>query len=395
MNLTWTRRLLFIVVQAAALLATGWKPIPRMEAGAAEIAVSVGWTSSPSPHNVDGLEVHPTPKYVGVYTQPPNTVGSLDPSIHAYRIPDGPLMGNGDIAVAVGGTATEQTFYLSKSDLSHSARGIGGLTISFKDATAAARSLSPQGHEARADELPAEGSKYRQEQDLYQAEVRSVIPLHQTTVKMRSWTADGENVLVTEMRLVRSPSTGILHEPRTEPAAPVEISLRLWSHTDRSTSQAGTENGVIWSTREMNATIGTTKQPFVSKVAVATRIMGITPECSTNGKPISSYQTGGSLARFSLPEGKSVRIITVVAGGHNAVKHVEKAKQFAAAVTARKLDDLHAAHREWWKTYWSKSSIAINDLKSWKKVLLRRPCMSWAVPVAKALFRPDWQDHGI
>jgi hypothetical protein len=246
MNLTWTRGLLFVIAQAAALLAA-------MEAVAAEIAVDL-------PARV--------PKYVGVYAQPPNTVGSLDPHIHAYRIPDGPLMGNGDVAVAVGGTATEQTFYLSKSDLSQSARGVGGLTISFQDAT--------------ANDLPAEASNYRQEQDLYKAEVRSVIPLRQATVKMRSWTADGENVLVTEAW--------------TEPAAPVGISIRLWSHTDRSTSQAGAENGVIWSTREMNATIGTTKQPFVSKVAVATRIMGIKPECSTNGKD-------SSFARFSLPEG--------------------------------------------------------------------------------------------
>lgn len=212
MNLTWRRRLLFVFAQAAAMLAA-------MEAGAAEIAVDLQ---------------APVPKYVGVYTQPPNTVGSLDPSIRAYRIPDGPLMGNGDIAVAVGGTATEQTFYLSKSDLSHSARGVGGLTISFKDAT--------------ADDLPAEDSKYRQEQDLYKAEVRSVIPLPHATVKMRSWTADGENVLVTEIW--------------TEPAASVEIRLRLWSHTDRSTSQAGAENGVIWSTREMNATIGAYKTAF-------------------------------------------------------------------------------------------------------------------------------------
>ena len=178
MNLAWRRYSLLHRLRRC------WRP---MEAGAAEIAVDLQ---------------APAPKYVGVYTQPPNTVGSLDPSIHAYRIPDGPLMGNGDIAVAVGGTATEQTFYLSKSDLSHSARGVGGLTISFQDATAAARSLSPQGHEARADDLPAEGSRYRQEQDLYKAEVRSVIPLRQATVKMRSWTADGDNVLVTEMRLV-------------------------------------------------------------------------------------------------------------------------------------------------------------------------------------------------
>ncbi len=299
MNLTWTRRLLFVIAQAAAMLAA-------METGAAEIAVDLQ---------------APVPKYVGVYTQPPNTVGSLDPSIHAYRIPDGPLMGNGDIAVAVGGTATEQTFYLSKSDLSHSARGVGGLTISFKDAT--------------ADDLPAEGSKYRQEQDLYKAEVRSVIPLRQATVKMRSWTADGDNVLVTEM-LDRAGGTGrnpsslvVAHGPLNE--------------------SSGAENGVIWLTREMNATIGTTKQPFVSKVAVATRIMGIKPECSTNGKAISSYNR--RLARSLLPAGGQNG-----ADRHRRRRRVQRGEAcregqgVRGSVTARKLDDLHAVHREWWKT---------------------------------------------
>ena len=106
--------------------------------------------------------------------------------------------------------------------------------------------------------------------------------------------------------------------------------------------------------------------------------------------------TGGSLARFSLPEGKTVRIITVVAGGHNAVKHVEKAKEFAAAVTARKLDDLHAAHREWWKTYWSKSSIAINDEeleKFYYGALYVLGCSSREGSIPPGLAGP-WHLHG-
>src|SRR6202044_3327868 len=110
-------------------------------------------------------------RHVGVYTTPPDTVGALDPNIKAYRIPDGPLMGNGDLAVAVGGTETTQTFYLSKSDLSHSMRGLGGLTYTF-------------------DATPADPEAYRQEQDLYRSEVRSVLPFEKATVRMRSFTAD-------------------------------------------------------------------------------------------------------------------------------------------------------------------------------------------------------------
>ncbi len=119
-------------------------------------------------------------RHVGVYTTPPNTVGELDPSIKAYRIPDGPLMGNGDLAVAVGGTDRAQTFYLSKSDLSHSMRGLGGLTYTF-------------------EATPADPGAYRQEQDLYRSEVRSILPFEKATVRMRSFTADAGNVLVTEL----------------------------------------------------------------------------------------------------------------------------------------------------------------------------------------------------
>ena len=112
----------------------------------------------------------------------------MDPSIKAYRIPDGPLMGNGDLAVAVGGTDATQTFYLSKSDLSHSMRGLGGLTYAF-------------------DATPADPGAYRQEQDLYRSEVRSVLPFEKATVRMRSFTADTASSW--------SPNCGRKGEPRS------------------------------------------------------------------------------------------------------------------------------------------------------------------------------------
>jgi rhamnogalacturonan endolyase len=260
-------------------------------------------------------------KYVGVYTHPPNTVGSLDPSIHAYRIPDGPLMGNGDIAVAVGGTDTEQTFYLSKSDLSHSVRGLGGVTLSFE---------GPAAHK----------ENYRQEQDLYRAEIRSLLPVRKATIRMRSWTADDGNILVTDLSTVEG--------------VPVDVVMKLWSHPRFGHLQAGTEKGLLWTNREVNIKMGTSAQSFSAKVAVATRIVGATPECSTDGK-------NSSTARFTVPAGKTVKIVTIVAGGYKAENPIEKAKDLASSLTNRKIDDRYAAHLDWWKKYWSKSSIALND----------------------------------
>jgi len=262
----------------------------------------------------------PVSKYVGVYTHPPTTVGALDPAIKAYRIPDGPLMGNGDIAVAVGGTATEQTFYLSKSDLSQSMRGLGGLTYTFDGA--------------------ARNSGYRQEEDLYRAEVRSVLPLQHATVKMRSWTADDGNILVTDLS--------------TTDGAPVNIELKLWSYPKGAGTQAGTDDKLLWSTREIAATMGTTRQPFSSKVAMAVRIMGAPAVCSSDNR-------NSSIARFTVPAGKTIRIITAVAGGYWVEDHIARAKELAASLTDPKIDDLFAAHLQWWKRYWSKSSILIDD----------------------------------
>lgn len=260
-------------------------------------------------------------KHTGVYSTPPDTVGTLDPSIKAYRIPDGPLMGNGDLAVAVGGTSTTQTFYFSKSDMGHSARGVGGLTFTFG---------APAG----------DGAKYRQEQDLFRAEVRSMIPLRQAVVRMKSWTADSGNVLVTDLW--------------TEDGAALEVSMTLWSHTDRSQAQAGAESGMLWATREITSKLGAAGETSSSKVAMAVRVMGAKPACSTDGKRSSA-------AKFSIPAGKKVTVVTAVAGGMGATNHIELAKAATAALSARQLDEMYAGHLAWWKQYWSKSTVSLGD----------------------------------
>ena len=295
-------------------------------------------------------------KHTGTYTTPPSTVGALDPNIKGYRVPDGPLMGNGDMAVAVGGTYTNQTFYLSKSDLSQSARGLGGLTFTF-------------------DEPAVDGTKYRQEQDLYHAEVRSVIPLRKTTVRMRSWTADTSNILVTELWI--------------EGGVPLEVNLKLWSHANASTTQAGAENGIIWSTREITNKLGTPAQPFSSKVAMATRILGAMPECSTDGKK-------SSVAKFTLQADKTFWVFTVVSGGYQATNHIETATKLAASQTHQSLADLHADHLGWWQKYWAKSHITIGeDLveKFYYGALYVLGCSSREGSVPPGLAGP-WHLHG-
>jgi len=61
-------------------------------------------------------------QYTGVWTSPPTT-------LTGGETVDAPLMGNGDIGVAVGGTIANQTMYIGKNDFfsgsSHAIKPLG------------------------------------------------------------------------------------------------------------------------------------------------------------------------------------------------------------------------------------------------------------------------------
>jgi hypothetical protein len=95
---------------------------------------------------------------------------------------DGPIMGNGDLGVVIGGPGAEQVFYLGKNDF-----------WSVNEAM-----LMPVGM-VRVRIPALEDATYRQEQDLAKAEVRGTFTKDSTQVQTRSWVAATENLLVTEL----------------------------------------------------------------------------------------------------------------------------------------------------------------------------------------------------
>jgi alpha-L-fucosidase 2 len=96
--------------------------------------------------------------------------------VPSKRMADGPLLGNGDLGIALGGLPDEQFFHIGKNDFWSVPVGALRLRIpALQDAT------------------------YRQEQDLAQAEVRGEFTRGKVQVKTRSWVAASENLLVTEI----------------------------------------------------------------------------------------------------------------------------------------------------------------------------------------------------
>jgi len=118
-----------------------------------------------------------------LFTQPPRHVPTRG-------MPDGPLLGNGDVGVVLGGPPEAQGFYIGKNDF-----WTGNRSNVF--AHAVNRILTVGRVELGIPQL--QGASYRQEQDLARAEVRGTFKKDGLTVRTRSWVHANENLLLTEV----------------------------------------------------------------------------------------------------------------------------------------------------------------------------------------------------
>ncbi|WP_328463938.1 hypothetical protein [Streptomyces sp. NBC_00448] len=116
-------------------------------------------------------------QYQGVWNAPPSHLTGGDTV-------DAPLMGNGDVGVAVGGGIDNQTFYVGKNDFwsstSHAIKPLGRIVVS-------AGGLA--------------GASYHVVQDIQHAEVRGTYTLGGQTLATRSWVDADTNLFVTSFTL--------------------------------------------------------------------------------------------------------------------------------------------------------------------------------------------------
>lgn len=181
---------------------------------------------------------------------------------------------------------------------------------------------------------------YHQEQDILNAKVHSELSINNAPVKMSSWTAATENLLVTEMW--------------TDGSEPVPVSVDTWTKSDNATypAQSGIEDDIIWATRE-------TKQSgrWISKAAIATRIIG-----AKDVKFSTNKSSAISTAEFMLQPNQPIKILSVVTGGGlNPITHLKDAKAEVTQLDNDVIDDLNVQHLKWWKDFWLKSYIRVHD----------------------------------
>ncbi len=139
------------------------------------------------------LGAEPNSNHVAAFTSPPTRVPTRG-------MPDGPLLGNGDVGVVLSGPPEAQRFYIAKNDFWKSTPATSKVT-----AAACLTLLIPR----------MAGASYLQEQDMSQAEVRGTFSYGGSTVYERSWVQADENLLLTELRC-KGPQ-------------PVSVSIRMYS----------------------------------------------------------------------------------------------------------------------------------------------------------------------
>jgi len=310
-----------------------------------------------------------------VFTEPP----ALMPT---RRMPDGPLLGNGDLGVAISGlierrryhgiaegnTNTElpiptassperHRFWIAKNDFWKSKTfypnahpcSIGGIDIN----------------------IPAlVNGEYHVEKILETAEVVHTLTTTQemqdptpftrkgATVKIRSWVPATTNLLVIELTVEGE-------VPDSDPYARnnlVGLDVKLWPSTGNESEIAGGNlpDG-YWVTRRIDTVtdsiaLDTAPCAWPSEAAVAMRLFN-------HRKPGLSWfrMDGWDGDRFVISPSHTTTIVASVVTSEESDTPLATARERVAALTGESIDTLRAEHHAWWRDFWSASFVDIGD----------------------------------
>jgi alpha-L-fucosidase 2 len=273
-------------------------------------------------------------RFQGVWTSPPTNLSSGETT-------DAPLMGNGDVGVAVGGSVDDQTFYIGKNDFF----------------STASNSIEPLGRVVLA--LPGmAGASYHVVQDIAKAQVDGTYALDGDTVATTSWVSATKGMLITSITLSGT--------------APQAASVTL--QDGLGDTPASSVNG-----RVINADVqaGTVPAAGNPQARMSATLLGGTASLS------------GNQLSITLRPGTTYTLATAIVSSHDTSSYASAAQSMASSLTTMSLAALLSAHESWWRSYWSRSFVQIPDQaveKSWYGSLYLLGCVSRAGKYAPGLW---------
>ena len=265
-------------------------------------------------------------QYKGVFTTPPARVPTT-------LTVDGPILGNGDVGVVISGKPEAQRFWISKNDFWKSEPGwpncmpcvIGWIDI----------------------KLPQFGdASYQVEQIIHDGEVQSVFTKGDVTLKMRTWVAATENLLVIEL----VGDGGWIGEDHT-PELNVDVTLTPKTGNDSESVCAPIEDGYLATRKFLGPDLD-----WPTEVAVVMR------QLRHGEKKLPAGAMGRTSDRFNLqPSGQPVTIVASIMTNHDTADYLAKARRRIESITFEDIERLRKDHQGWWHGFWAKSFVEIGD----------------------------------
>jgi alpha-L-fucosidase 2 len=252
--------------------------------------------------------------YKGTFTAPPKLTNT-------DQTTDAPLLGNGDLGVAIFGGIDTLTFNLHKNEF----WSLGEAKVKAMQKLALA--------------IPSmAGASYSMIEDLGKGEVTGTFTLAGKTIATKTWVqADDstQNKVVTQFTLTGGGS--------------VDVSASLSVGTGNTYASAtGASADVLYRDVRADSTDAIGGQ-MTRQVRVATRVVGATGTVS-----------GDKLA-FTLASGSSVSLVTGVMSNRDSATYPSAALASIATLAPKDIDALESAHRAWWDAFFRKSFVEIPD----------------------------------
>lgn len=224
---------------------------------------------------------------------------------------DAVLLGNGDMAAAISGTADSLKFWLNKNDFWRLQSQYGRCKPVLMGRV----------------EVIIESMKhasYHVEQDLYSAMTSGTFVNSDATVSMRCFLAATQNVVVLELAVEGDP---------------IAVELKPWTQQGSgSDNTEGNDKGVYWFSRQFSKNVD-----IRSGACAAVKIDGVED------------------LKFQLRPRKRVTIFITMDSMFKNEDYVKSALAIAKALTAEDVKRLLTKHKAWWASYWSKCVIEIPD----------------------------------
>jgi alpha-L-fucosidase 2 len=307
MNPVFTGRRTVSLGLAALLMAFG------LSAAAASLTqTSPAQAAASSDDPTPTLALDTVQQFQGGWTSPPTNLSGGETT-------DAPLMGNGDVGVAVGGSINDQTFYIGKNDF-------------FSTTTNA---IEPLGRVVVTASSMA-GSSYHVVQNIAQAQVQGTYTLGGTTLSTTSWVSATENVFVTSFSLTGGGAQNI------------SISLDNGAGGTPTTSTTGNDLDA-----DVVAAPNTTGGPAAR---MAARTIGQTQSIS------------GNTITLTMQPGTTSTLVVGIESSDDSSSYQSAADSLVGTLAQSDVNTLLAAHESWWQSYWSQSYVQIPDQaveKSW------------------------------